>query len=163
MAGTGGYFLQGLGSGLKTGFNMRMQKKEMDWKEAAERILTDFSGKSVQSVRFLTNAIINMGVGLTTNRDNFGRRIYPGAPLIGGVTSEKDVHFHQKLPYIAGWMLECALPPISIMTQAEKDTGLDYVEFSEYGQLGRLSKWIWRWGNFPEAFGVYKVNLSGKR
>ena len=141
----------------------RVANKEMDWKEAAERILTDFSGKSVQSVRFLTNAIINMGVGLTTNRDNFGRRIYPGAPLIGGVTSEKDVHFHQKLPYIAGWMLECALPPISIMTQAEKDTGLDYVEFSEYGQLGRLSKWIWRWGNFPEAFGVYKVNLSGKR
>ena len=39
MAGTGGYFLQGLAGGLQTGYNMRMNKMEMDWKKKEREAL----------------------------------------------------------------------------------------------------------------------------
>jgi len=39
MAGTGGFFLQGLGEGLESGFNMGMRKKEQKWKEQKEKEL----------------------------------------------------------------------------------------------------------------------------
>ncbi len=61
MAGTFGYFLQGLSSGLQTGFNMRMNKMEMDWKKKEKEKLEKAQQDLVEKSQAINSKITEYG------------------------------------------------------------------------------------------------------
>lgn len=61
MAGTFGYFLQGLSGGLQTGFNMRMNKMEMDWKKKEKEKLEKAQQDLVEKSQAINSKITEYG------------------------------------------------------------------------------------------------------
>ena len=61
MAGTGGFFLKGLGSGLQSGFQMGQQMQEMKWQKEQRKKLEDKQKKIEESISGIRNLFKQYG------------------------------------------------------------------------------------------------------
>jgi len=69
MAGTGGYFLQGLAGGIQTGYNMRMNKMEMDWKKKEREALEKKQNEFIEVSKNVQGMITKFGEDGTYSSD----------------------------------------------------------------------------------------------
>jgi len=65
MAGTGGFFLKGLGSGLQSGFQMGQQMQEMKWQKEQRKKLEDKQKKIEESISSIGNLFKQYGADNT--------------------------------------------------------------------------------------------------